>query len=152
MDNNLTIAMKFVGKWEWGNRKDGGYTNDPDDPGGETKWGISKKAHPDLDIETLTLPEALDIYWNEYWQPAGCEDMELPMAVAVFDTAVNCGVSKAVAWEEDSFTYKELLAKRVNYYASLVRHKPALNKYYKGWINRIVDLRKYCDILSNEVA
>ena len=152
MDNNFTKAMQFVGKWEWGNRKDGGYTNDPVDPGGETRWGISKRAHPDLDIKNLTFSQALDVYWNEYWKPAKCDILELPMAVAMFDTAVNVGVERATGWLDEGDTYKNLLARRINYYSNLVRLKPQMNKFYKGWINRVVDLRKYCDILTNETS
>ena len=49
-------ALKFVLKWE------GGYSNDPNDPGGETKYGISKRSYPELDISKLTLEQAKDIF------------------------------------------------------------------------------------------
>lgn len=48
MDSNFTKAMQFISKWE------GEYSNDPFDPGGETKYGISKRAYPNLDIKNLT--------------------------------------------------------------------------------------------------
>ncbi len=41
---------------------EGGYTNDPRDPGGETNWGISKRAYPNLDIKNLAMEEAKRIY------------------------------------------------------------------------------------------
>ena len=41
---------------------EGGYVNNPNDPGGETKYGVSKKAYPDIDIENLTLEQAKKIY------------------------------------------------------------------------------------------
>ena len=37
---------------------EGGYSNDPRDPGGETRYGISKRAYPDVNIATLTLEQA----------------------------------------------------------------------------------------------
>ena len=43
--------------------KEGGYVNDPDDPGGETKYGISKKAFPKEDIKNLTIVRAKDILY-----------------------------------------------------------------------------------------
>ena len=49
-------AVKIVLKHE------GGYVDDPVDPGGETKYGISKKAYPFLDIKNLTIKQASDIY------------------------------------------------------------------------------------------
>ena len=45
------------------------YENNPDDPGGETKYGICKKSFPSLDIKNLTEDQAKDIYYKNYWQP-----------------------------------------------------------------------------------
>ena len=41
---------------------EGGYVNDPLDPGGETKFGISKRSYPTLDIAALTREDARAIY------------------------------------------------------------------------------------------
>ena len=46
---------------------EGGYVFDPDDLGGETNWGISKRQYPDLDIKSLTREDAIDIYYKDYW-------------------------------------------------------------------------------------
>lgn len=46
---------------------EGGYSNDPNDFGGETKYGISKRQYPHLDIKNLTIEEACDIYLKDYW-------------------------------------------------------------------------------------
>ena len=51
-------------------KHEGGYVNDPSDPGGETKYGISKKAYPKVDIKNLTLDDAIEIYKDDYWLPA----------------------------------------------------------------------------------
>jgi len=61
------------------------YTNDPDDPGGETKYGICKKYHPTVDIKNLTLSQAKQIYLEKYWIPAGCDNAPFPMDIALFD-------------------------------------------------------------------
>ena len=46
---------------------EGGYVNDARDPGGETKYGISKRAYPDEDIAGLTLERAKQIYRRDCW-------------------------------------------------------------------------------------
>ena len=75
---------------------EGGYSNDPRDPGGETNHGISKRAHPNVDIKNLTTEGAAEIYLHEYWIPAHCDDLPWPLDVVVFDSAVNQGVVTAV--------------------------------------------------------
>lgn len=46
---------------------EGLYSNDPNDPGGETKYGISKASYPDFDIKSLTVDQAYDIYSHDFW-------------------------------------------------------------------------------------
>ena len=46
---------------------EGGYVNDPDDPGSETKYGISKTQYPNIDIKNLTFAEASSILEKDYW-------------------------------------------------------------------------------------
>ena len=66
---------------------EGGYVNDPDDPGGETHWGISKRSYPSLDIKNLTEDEAVAIYLKDFWKYDGIIDQEV--ATKVFDSYVN---------------------------------------------------------------
>lgn len=47
--------------------QEGGYVNDPDDPGGETNFGISKRSYPQLDIKNLTPDKAISIYYQDFW-------------------------------------------------------------------------------------
>jgi lysozyme family protein len=75
---------------------EGGYVNDPADPGGETRYGISKRAHPDVDIKSLTLDQAKDIYRRDYWQAASCDSMPERIGHLVFDCAVHHGVKTAI--------------------------------------------------------
>jgi len=72
-------AIKFVLKWE------GKYSNDPQDPGGETKYGISKRSYPELDISKLTLKQAKEIYYQNYWLKCGCDSLPYPFNIVVFD-------------------------------------------------------------------
>jgi lysozyme family protein len=75
---------------------EGGYVNDPRDPGGETKFGISKRAYPQESIGGLTLTRAKELYRRDYWGPAGCDAVPAGVRYALFDLAVNSGVTAAV--------------------------------------------------------
>lgn len=75
---------------------EGGYVNHPKDPGGETKYGISKRAYPNEDIKNLTLDRAKLIYARDYWEPSGCNEWPEAMRFDVFDVAVNSGVTTAI--------------------------------------------------------
>lgn len=77
---------------------EGNYVNNPNDPGGETKYGISKKAYPDLDIENLTLEQAKKIYKRDYWDRCKCSFIPDSLSIALFDFAVNSGTKKAITY------------------------------------------------------
>lgn len=75
---------------------EGGYSNDPADPGGETKYGISKRSYPHLDIKNLTREQARPIYRADFWGPAGCDAVPRALKYPLFDFAVNSGPKQAV--------------------------------------------------------
>ena len=75
---------------------EGNYVNSPNDPGGETKYGISKRSYPHLDIRNLTLAQAYDIYWVDFWCQLGCDAIPvLGLDRFLFDFGVNSGVPTA---------------------------------------------------------
>lgn len=75
---------------------EGGYVNNPRDPGGETKYGISKRQYPQEDIKNLTLTRAKAIYAKDYWAGVGCDLVPEGLKFDLFDTAVNSGPGRAV--------------------------------------------------------
>ncbi|HEY2538239.1 MAG TPA: glycosyl hydrolase 108 family protein, partial [Stellaceae bacterium] len=77
---------------------EGGYSNNSADPGGETKYGISKRSYPSVNIGALTLDQAKAIYQADYWNRAGCDLCDPGLALIVFDAAVNNGVGQAIRW------------------------------------------------------
>lgn len=89
---------------------EGGFSSNPADPGnwtggacgrGEcrgTKFGVSAAAYPGLDITTLTLAEAQAVYRRDYWNQVQGDLLPPPLALLVFDAAVNNGVGRAVRW------------------------------------------------------
>jgi lysozyme family protein len=75
---------------------EGGYVNNPDDRGGETNFGISKKAYPHLDIKEITEAQAEKIYFADYWLKNQCNRIENEsLAIKLFDMSVNLGVKQA---------------------------------------------------------
>ena len=75
---------------------EGGYVNDLRDPGGETKWGISKRSYPSLDIANLTREDAIVIYYRDWWQRYGYGRLQdEAVATKLLDMAVNMGPATA---------------------------------------------------------
>lgn len=77
-------------------KHEGGYVNNPKDPGGETNFGISKRSYPDLDIKNLTIEEAKNIYRSDYWNRIHGDDIPEKIRLLVFDCAVNQGAYLAM--------------------------------------------------------
>jgi lysozyme family protein len=89
---------------------EGGFQNDPNDKGNwtgcsvgkgkniGTNWGISGCAYPDLDIKNLKQEDAEQIYYDDYWMKASCDDLPYGVDLPTFDGSVNSGVSRGVKW------------------------------------------------------
>ncbi len=75
---------------------EGGLVNDPKDPGGVTKFGISQRSYPALDIRALSLDDAKAIYQRDYWEPIQGEALPAGLDLLVLDHAVNAGPARAV--------------------------------------------------------
>lgn len=95
----------------WILRAEGGYVDDPDDPGGATRYGISlrylrgKGGLGDIDgdgvvdaddIRALTEQDAIRFFLDDFWSPCRCDELPDPIAIALADGAVNMGVRRAV--------------------------------------------------------
>jgi lysozyme family protein len=138
MQQNFERAVEFTLSFE------GGYSNDPNDPGGETRFGISKKNHPNEDILHMTVERAKEIYRDEYWNVLHLDEAPWPTDVAAFDTGVNCGVARANGWILRSASWKQVLLQRIAYYIDLTRRKPELARYLNGWLSRVISLAALC--------
>ncbi|WP_312132004.1 glycoside hydrolase family 108 protein [Diaphorobacter nitroreducens] len=77
---------------------EGGYVNDPRDPGGETRWGISKRSYPHVDIKRLTRDDAIAIYERDFWRRVHGDRLPRQFAFQALDAAVNHGIENAVRW------------------------------------------------------
>ncbi len=86
--------------------REGGYVNDPADPGGETKYGITKRDHPNEDIRNLTPARAAQIYHQEYWDPLRLgEIVDDGVAWKIMDMAVNMGRGTAANRAQRTVNY-----------------------------------------------
>lgn len=166
--NNFTKAIEFTLPWEAGRDRNGNIRSDGGLnylDGEVTKWGIYQKAHPELDVTKLTIEDAFAVYKKDYYDvyktfkrdPLSLDDCPMPYAVAVFDTGVNCGVNRCYNWhltaKETKDPTKTLLGLRDAHYTNLkASNYSRYGKFYNGWIRRLNDLKKYCEILAADMA
>ncbi len=136
-------------------------TMDPLDAGGTTKYGISQRAYPDLDIKQLTEQEAKNIYHLDYWIPAKTDKVPAQIREIYFDMVVNFGQRSAVKVLQQACNGKNtydikvdglignatigacknvepdrLRAYRVLKFARIVIKKPSQERFWFGWYRR----------------
>jgi len=140
---------------------EGGYVNDKDDRGGETKYGITKRFYPDLDIKNLTIDDAVNIYYEDYWKPSKASLLPKDLRYPYFDCVVNTGQSRAVKIlqqacnNKNTFKIKEdgkigaatisackkleadrFISYRILFYSLLISDNPTQEKFWYGWYKR----------------
>ena len=140
--------------------EEGGYVNDPTDKGGETNFGISKRAYPDVDIFNLSEDDAIDIYWDDYWVRGRCSKVPKKLQAIYFDMCVNFGISGAIKVLQETsngkgadievdgkigpntikaiqnLSLERVRAFRVLKFAKIVIANPKQMKFWYGWYRR----------------
>ena len=141
---------------------EGGYVNNPADPGGATKYGITQADMPDVDIKTITPEQATAYYTEHYWKPLYSQITDQLLGEKLFDMGVLFGVKTAVKMLQISMTNEVGLVSdgqfgpntlaAVNqsasllpgYRVTLIQHvmniinvRPELSVFVNGWVNRI---------------
>jgi len=151
MKTNFEKSLKLVLNHE------GGFADDPDDPGGATNKGITlrtfRAAYPHStleDLETIGDNQVQQIYKKDYWDLIGGDTLPLGVDYAVFDFAVNSGVTLATSMykraraEKPDMSAEELIrsicARRRLYLNDLIITKPKLKKFERGWGKRVDDV------------
>lgn len=158
---NFDSAIRLVLEHE------GGYVNDPDDPGGETNYGISKRSYPEVDIKNLTQAQAIDIYRRDFWDTQWNMIVSQELSTALLDASVNMGRMAAVKLlqkavnkaycrdllivdgvfgnktlgavnEAQEEVLREFRASRSLFYIDLAWNQPTMKKFLPGWIRRAV--------------
>jgi lysozyme family protein len=145
---------------------EGGYVDNPHDPGGRTKYGITQGDHPDLDIQNLTIEDAKGIYRKNYWLDIYDGIAEQAVANKVFDAAVNSGHSQAHKLLQRSLRFlgknvdvdgvvgpgtltatngvapydllNEFRAQQAMFYFNLVQADASKQSFLLGWIRRVM--------------
>jgi len=135
---------------------EGGYVWNPADPGGETNFGISRRAYPWLNIKDLTREAAVEIYRRDFWSRVGGESLPDALAFQVLDAAVNHGVGNASRWLQRAAGVAEdgvigpvtrtaitvmdpcvlvlrFNAERLKFYAAL----STFSTFGRGWVRRV---------------
>lgn len=150
-------------------RKEGGSVlhQVKNDRGGLTKYGISQRSYPKLDIAKLTLDDAIAIYKRDFWDKINGDKIKLySIAFAIFDQAVNRGPATAIkqaqkvvsvksdgipgaqtlnainAISERDFL-KRYLELSKDAYQKIVDGDSSQGIFLKGWNNRLSEIEKY---------
>jgi lysozyme family protein len=143
-----------------------GYTNDPNDAGGETKYGISKRNNPTVDVTNLDWPGAQAVYYANYWLTGHCDQLPGCVAALQFDGNVNNGVGTsakflqraagvtadgaigpgtlaAVAAMDPIALCNSVCDQRTAYYNQVVITYPQDQQYLAGWLRRVSEMRAF---------
>lgn len=141
---------------------EGGYVNDPRDPGGETQWGISKRSYPSVNIKTLSRDGAIAIYKRDFWDASKAASLPPAVGFQLLDGAVNSGIGQATRWLQRAAKVADdgrlgpvslaairatdpndlllrFLAERLEFMAGL----KAWATFSKGWARRIAQNLRY---------
>ena len=149
--NKFQYAVQFLVDPKDGYDAEGGYVNDPRDPGGETNYGISKRAFPELDIKNLSLADAMVIYKRDYWDFYNLNVVDIPLCIVMLDGYVQHRPSVVRQMvKEAKGDWKRFIQKRVEFYLRLIQKKPEMRIYKRGWLNRMNSLSKYCQIVLDK--
>jgi lysozyme family protein len=138
--------------------EEGGYSDDSNDPGGATNFGISQRSYPSLDIANLTVDQAANVYYTDFWLKNQCDAIPVPLAFYHFDSCVNAGpaasvriLQQTVGVPQDGVLgpvtlaacaglpatqYYLYMVHRLGHYQSL----PGWGTYGNGWTNRLFRL------------
>ena len=150
---------EFEAAFRWILEAEGPDSNDPEDPGGLTRFGIAQAKHPEIDVRTLTEASARQAYRRHYWDPIQGDHLPAVLSLVVFDGAVNQGTKRSILWLQEALGVKKdglvgrrtvasahalglavlptYLRLRTRAYIDLAASKPVFLKYLNGWLERL---------------
>ena len=138
---------------------EGGYVWDSNDPGGETKYGISKRQYPEENIKELTIDKAVEIYKRDYWERIDGDLLPDYIRLLAFDCAVNQGAPRAILYlqrsagvDDDGIMGPKTVKALYNAEPSVLVREFALQRHHSysrnphwdhfgaGWSKRLLDV------------
>lgn len=139
---------------------EGGYVNDPHDPGGETNYGISKRSYPKENIKGMTRARAGEIYRRDYWNAVRGDDLPAGLDLVAFDAAVNSGVSRGAKWVQRAvgavqdgkvgpetvrlanvIDPRQAVNQACDHRLQFLQGLPGWPRYKNGWSRRVAEVR-----------
>ena len=159
MTPRFEAFMPFILKEEcnWPERADGEPSNDPNDPGGYTRFGIDQSSHSEpgrvIDVKGLTYSSALQVYYDypaQGWLQAGIESMPPKWGEAYFNCTVNAGpgAARRIAAQASPGTFSDFLDFQESYYIALTKKNAHLAGFLPDWLGRTRRLKNYLQLAS----
>lgn len=158
---------------------EGGKSDNPADRGGRTAYGITQRTYdayrakrglPARDVWQIDMSEVREIYFADYWTKVRADSLPEPLDLHLFDAAVNCGVSRASKWlqqsldmpdadgrigpvtlayvndavqaDEIDYIVSRFLGERRTHYMRLVLADGTQNAFLNGWMNRVANIER----------
>lgn len=150
-------------------RRKCGTSGGSNDRGGNTKYGIAANAHPGVDIDSLNLRQAAEIYWKGYWLGGSCDKLPAPIGQYVFDISCGSGIMVAIkilqkavgvtqdgvigsntlqsvwGWPNDSAILEAMRLELHDFYEAIARRDLSQAKFVPGWERRADTFMKIVD-------
>jgi len=158
MDTNDDVFNQIIGITL---SNEGGYVNNPNDSGGETNYGITKRSYPNIDIRNLSKNDAINIYKRDFWDPHPFDQIQDDgICQKLFDMSVNMGYSQAakllqraqgsltvdgvlgplsiqaINSSDPSYLLSQFKNTIVKFYTNLVNKNTKDAAFLNGWIRR----------------
>jgi lysozyme family protein len=163
MNSNFEAALAHVLKSE------GGYVNDPRDPGGRTNLGCTQATweefvgHPvsETDMRNLTPKDVAPLYKRKFWDKVAGDDLPAGLDYAVFDAAINSGPGRAAKWLQEvvgvtadgaigkgtlaavaTFKTQDLIKAYNDKRLKFLQSLPTFGAFGKGWSTRVASVQQ----------
>ena len=169
MNSNFEASLAHVLQSE------GGFVNNPSDPGGMTNLGCTKAVweefvgHPvsEADMRGLTPADVAPLYKRKYWDKVSGDDLPAGLDYAVFDAAINSGPGRAAKWLQEAvgveadgaigkgtlaavaaFDVQELIKAYNDKRLGFLQGLPTFGTFGKGWTNRVASVQAVSSSLA----
>lgn len=169
MNSNFEASLAHVLQSE------GGFVNNPSDPGGMTNLGCTKAVweefvgHPvsEADMRGLTPADVAPLYKRKYWDKISGDDLPAGLDYAVFDAAINSGPGRAAKWLQEAvgvvadgaigkgtlaavaaFDVQELIKAYNDKRLGFLQGLPTFGTFGKGWTNRVASVQAVSSSLA----